>query len=149
MDDEELGACIHLSNCLKSKIDFDEVNTPEIKQFLLSMVIEKPPQTTFITKEGTLKRDPGFMKSYRDVICVITTEGFFHGFNLRSDKDPIFTMNCRKAKVLPRKGPRFDMSEEVKGFFSSNLKVSFKAESMIEMEDWIKALTQFNIENAK
>ena len=138
--EDEIKACVHLDEILETKADFSEMSTKEFKKYLLNIKISDPPQTTFILKEGTLKRDPGFMKSWRDVICIITTEGFFHGFNLRSDKDPVFTINCQKLSITPKKGTKFEVAEERKGFFKGGKRIWFKANSLIEMEDWIKAL---------
>ena len=84
---------------------------------MLAMVICAPPQTTYTLKEGLLKRDPGFMKSWKDVICVITTEGFFHGFTLKTDKEPVFTINCRRAQIAVKKETKFEVVEEKKGYF--------------------------------
>jgi len=144
LNEAEINAWLKLDEVLGTKLDLMKASTPEFKQFVLALVIQEPPQTTFIVKEGILKRDPGFMKSWKDVICIITTEGFFHGFNSKSEKDPIFTLNCRKVVINPKKDTRFELSEEKKGIFSSNTKINFKATTLIEMEDWIKALNTFN-----
>jgi len=141
--EDDARTLLHLHDLLDKKIDLEKSNTEDIKQFLLSIRIKDPPQTTFIMKEGILKRDPGFMKSWRDVICIITTEGFFHGFNHRSDKDPVITMNLHKISITTKKDTKFEISEEKKGMFSSHKKISFKTTSLIEMEDWITALKKF------
>jgi hypothetical protein len=66
--DEDLKSMSHLMELLGENIDFIKADTPQIKSFLENIKIADAPQTTFISKEGKLKRDPGFMKSWKEVI---------------------------------------------------------------------------------
>lgn len=68
LSDEEIKACRNLCELLNVKDDVLDMNTIEFKDFIKNIKIRDAPQTTFIVKEGILKRDPGIMKSWRDVI---------------------------------------------------------------------------------
>lgn len=142
--EEDIKAFDHLADLLGERIDLTAIDTNGIKEFLNTIKIKPAPQTTFIMKEGTLKRDPGFMKSWKDVICIITTEGFLHGFQQKTDKDPIFTVNLRRITITPKKDTKFEVSEEKKGVFSSHKKLQFKTNNLIMMEEWIKSLNKFD-----
>lgn len=66
--EEDLRAFGNLVDLFGKKVDFLAIETPEVKDILLNIKIREAPQTTFIMREGSLKRDPGFMKSWKDVI---------------------------------------------------------------------------------
>ena len=66
--EEDLRAFGNLVDLFGKKVDFLAIETPEVKDILLNIKIRDAPQTTFIMREGSLKRDPGFMKSWKDVI---------------------------------------------------------------------------------
>jgi hypothetical protein len=66
--EEDLKSMSHLMELLGENIDFLKAETSHIKLFLENITISEAPQTTFIVKEGKLKRDPGFMKSWKTVI---------------------------------------------------------------------------------
>lgn len=66
--EEDVKAFDHLADLLGERIDLMAIDTKGIKEFMRDIKIKDAPQTTFIAKEGVLKRDPGFMKSWKDVI---------------------------------------------------------------------------------
>jgi hypothetical protein len=67
-----------------------------------------------------------------------------HGFNQRTDKDPIFTINLRKITITPKKDTKFEIAEEKKGYLRSSKKTYLRASSLIELEEWTKALMKFD-----
>ena len=44
---------------------------------------------------------------------------FFHVFNEEGEKEPLATLNLRKAKLNPKKETRFELVEVKKGFIGS------------------------------
>lgn len=67
-----------------------------------------------------------------------------HGFNQRTDKDPVFTINLRKITITPKKDTKFEIAEERRGYLKSSKKICLKAASLIELEEWTKSLNKFD-----
>ena len=64
--ENDLKAMSSLLDLMGEDIDFVQATSDQIKLYLKNLKLKEPPQTTFIMKEGNLKRDPGFMKSWKD-----------------------------------------------------------------------------------
>ena len=62
----------------------------------------------------------------------------------RADKDPTFTINLRRITITPKKETKFEIAEMKKGFMRSSKKINLKSRSLIEMEEWIKSLNNFD-----
>jgi len=59
---------------------------------------------------------------------------FLHVFNEEGDKEPLATLNLRKAKLNPKKETRFELVEVKKGFIGSKQKkVDLRAKSLGEL----------------
>lgn len=64
-----------------------------------------------------------------------------HVFGMKDDKEPQNTLNLKKVKIQEKKETKFEVIETKKGLFGSKKNaVMFRAKTLGDMQEWIKAI---------
>jgi hypothetical protein len=76
--EKELEAIVTLCYQQHRKINLEQATPGEIQDFLVSVKLEKSPQSNLIRKAGTLLRDPGVFSSWTTSSVILSKDNFLH-----------------------------------------------------------------------
>eukprot|EP00397_Hematodinium_sp_SG-2012_P024951 GEMP01026028.1.p1 GENE.GEMP01026028.1~~GEMP01026028.1.p1 ORF type:complete len:553 (+),score=134.25 GEMP01026028.1:93-1751(+) len=109
-----------------------------------------PTNSRFERFSGKLLRPPRGINplgQWKEVLVVITVDGLMHGVPPDPrNREMIFSINCNDASIRTQKAVNFEIEESESvswGFFSKKNKVTLRAKTKEERDQWMRVLQHF------